>query len=63
LGNDIENGFDVSRHDALGVLLDYDCNEHKLDKAVRDVRNLLDGVHRKDFRGPPQPISHRDDPA
>jgi hypothetical protein len=57
--NDIEDGFNISRYDKAGVLLEYCCDQDELDCAVGALQHLInDGCVQERF-GPPQPSPGR----
>jgi hypothetical protein len=53
--NDIEDGFNISRYDLAGLLIEYCCNQDGLDDAVQSVRLLIDDGFVSGRFGPPQP--------
>jgi hypothetical protein len=54
--NDIEDGFNISRYDATGTLLEYCCNQDYLSGAVLSIRMLIDDGSLGGRFGPPQPL-------
>jgi len=54
--NDIEHGFNRSRYERYGTILDYYCNQDDLEMAIQGVVRLLrEGVDSGPFAGPPIP--------
>ena len=54
--NDIEDGFNISRYNAVGTLLEYCCNQDELNHAVQSVRLLIEEGSVGGRFGPPQPF-------
>ena len=61
--NDIEDGFNISRYEKAGELLEYCCNQHELNWAVCAVRHMIDDGYVQGRSGPPQPGSYPGHPA
>lgn len=53
--NDIEDGFNLSRYEKAGELLEYCCNQDELNRAVCAVQQMIDDGQVPGRFGPSQP--------
>ena len=54
--NDIEEGFNWSRYDKQGQIIDYFCNQIDLNNAMFHLQDILKGYDGRPQAGPPEKI-------
>jgi hypothetical protein len=59
--NDIEDGFNISRYEKVGVLFEYCCDQEELNWAVCAVQHMINDGDVQGRFGPPQPVPQRPD--
>jgi hypothetical protein len=55
--NDIEDGFNVSRYDAPGVIAEYWCNQDELHHTIHGLLSRIDTGEAPGKFGPPEPLT------
>ena len=55
--NDIEDGFNVSRYEAPGVIADYWCNQDELQHTIHGLLNQIDTGEVPGKWGPTEPLT------
>jgi hypothetical protein len=55
--NDIEDGFNISRFDTVGVIAEYFCNHDELQHSVHSLRRYIETGTIAQRLGPPHPLT------
>ena len=55
--NDIEQGFNISRYEAQGVISDYRCDQDELQETMRALLWQFETGEAPGYFGPPEPLS------